>query len=60
MMVASGMSSTSREKITCLLDEYRAPGNYEVEWNAKEFSSGMYYARFSNMKSQQTIKIIKK
>lgn len=29
-----------------LENQTKSPGNYEIEWNAKRYSSGIYYAKF--------------
>lgn len=34
-------------EVATLVDEYKSPGIYEVEWNASKFSSGIYYYRLS-------------
>ena len=31
------------EKLVTLVNEHQNPGNYQVEWNAKNLSSGIYF-----------------
>ncbi len=35
------------QKVVTLVSENQQPGNYQVEWDASEFASGVYYYRLS-------------
>jgi len=41
-----------------LVNQKQKPGNYKVEWNASEFSSGIYFYQLSTENLQQTRKMI--
>ena len=32
-------------KVTTLVDEMKSPGSYAVSWDAKDYSSGVYFCR---------------
>ena len=45
-------------KITTLLDEYKTSGNYELQWNAEDKPSGVYYVHLevnSRLKTQKMV-----
>ncbi|MCW9065830.1 MAG: T9SS type A sorting domain-containing protein [Ignavibacteriaceae bacterium] len=46
------------EEVEVLLDKELTNGIYEVEWNANNFSSGVYFYQLSNGKSFQTKKML--
>ena len=35
-------------EIATLVNEQKAPGNYEVQWNASGFASGVYFCRLQS------------
>ena len=41
-----------------LVDEFKGIGNYEVVWNATEYSSGVYFIRLVSGKHVETRKIL--
>jgi len=41
-------------KVTALADEYKAPGEYSVSWNAPENESGVYFYRIQADKYTNT------
>jgi hypothetical protein len=45
-------------EVEVLVDEHKAPGRYEVTFDASRFSSGVYLVRMSAGKSMQTKKIL--
>ncbi|MDD3558910.1 MAG: T9SS type A sorting domain-containing protein [Ignavibacterium sp.] len=45
-------------EIATLVNEYLQPGNYEVEFNAKGLSSGVYYYRIESGNYSDTKKMI--
>ena len=49
------------KQIACLLNEQRQPGDYRVNWNAKGFSSGVYYAvlRLNNLEETRKLILLK-
>ncbi len=44
--------------IATLVDEYKPAGNYEVEWNASNYPSGVYFYQLSTEKFIETKKMI--
>ncbi len=45
------------EEITKLADQDFNPGTYEVDWDASNFSSGVYFCRLQNEKFAKTIRM---
>lgn len=45
-------------EIETLVNEYLKPGNYEAEFNAKGFTSGVYYYRIESGNFSDTKKMI--
>ncbi len=45
-------------EVTELVNEYKAPGEYEIEWNAEGFASGIYYCRLVSGHSKSVIKLM--
>ena len=45
-------------EITTLVNEMLSPGTYEVEWNAGNYSSGVYYYKLSAGEYKETRKMI--
>lgn len=46
------------QKVETPVDEYKTAGMYEVEWNADNYSSGIYYYRFQTDDYSKTKKMI--
>lgn len=44
----------SGKEISLLIDEKQNPGNHSVRWNAREYSSGVYYYRLKTADNFQT------
>jgi len=49
---------TLGRKIATLVNEQMYPGNYEVQWNASDFTSGVYYCRLQAGENISSIKIM--
>ena len=45
-------------KVTTLIDRYQQAGEYEVEWNAERFASGVYFCRLESGLQCQTRKLL--
>jgi len=45
-------------KVTTLVDEPKAPGNYEITFNASQLASGVYFYRLSSGSFNQTKKMV--
>lgn len=45
-------------EVATLVDEYKTPGTYEVAWNAKNLSSGVYYYRLTSGNFSEVKKLI--
>jgi len=46
------------EEIATLVNEFKSPGIYEVQWNAEELSSGVYFYRLTAGVFQSTKKFV--
>ena len=46
------------QKVATLVGKKQPAGNYQVEWNAAEFSSGVYYYKLTTEKFQKVKKMI--
>lgn len=46
------------KEVTKLVNEYKSAGNYKLEFNGSELSSGVYYISLSTPTSSKTIKMI--
>ena len=48
-------------EIAVLVDQWKEPGSYSVEWNAKNFSSGVYLYRLqeSDIRKTKTLILLK-
>lgn len=46
------------KEITVLVNEEKSPGTYSVQWNASQFSSGVYFMKMNAGKFIQTKKIV--
>jgi hypothetical protein len=46
------------KEVTTLVDEYRPAGNYEVEFDAAELTSGIYFYKLQAEKYSETKKMI--
>ena len=48
-------------EIELLMNSYKTPGSYNLNWNASEYSSGVYFAqlRFGNQLRTQKIILLK-
>ncbi len=44
--------------VTTLVDQFQTPGQYQIDWQAKGLSSGVYFCRLTTGKSVQTIKLL--
>lgn len=47
-LISLTIHNISGKKITTLLNKNLQPGSYEVEWNAAEFPSGIYFCKISS------------
>ncbi|MBK9097378.1 MAG: T9SS type A sorting domain-containing protein [bacterium] len=45
-------------EVATLVDEYKSAGNYEVEWNADNYPSGVYFYQLKTENFIQTKKMI--
>ena len=45
-------------EITTLINEYKSPGTYEIEFNAEHLPSGVYFYKFQSGEFVQTKKLI--
>ena len=48
----------SGQLITTLVNEYKAPGNYQYNWDASKFTSGVYFAKLTINESIYTKKLV--
>jgi hypothetical protein len=46
------------QTVTCLVDEYLEAGTYDREWNADNFSSGVYFYQFKAKNFTETKKMV--
>jgi len=44
--------------VSTLVDTFQNPGEYQIEWQAKGLSSGVYFCRLTSGESIQTIKLL--
>ena len=45
-------------EVTVLVNEQQKPGNYQIEWNAENFPSGVYFYRLKAGEFTQTMKML--
>jgi hypothetical protein len=45
-------------EVATLVDEYKPAGNYEVEWNASNYPSGVYFYQLRTENYSETKKMI--
>jgi len=45
-------------KLVTLVNEYLPPGSYEIEWNASDYPSGVYFCEFSVLDFHQTKRMV--
>ncbi len=45
-------------EVATIVNQKQKPGNYEVEWNAKEYPSGVYFYKLTTSSFSQTKKMI--
>jgi hypothetical protein len=45
-------------KVTTLVNEQLAPGTYEVDWNASEYPSGIYFYKLTSGNFTATKKLV--
>jgi hypothetical protein len=50
--------NTNGKKVTTLVSARKSAGSYQVEWDASEFSSGLYYYQITAGDFQQTRKML--
>ena len=46
------------QKICTLVDEYKAAGEYKINWHANDYSSGVYFAIMQSEEISESIKLI--
>lgn len=46
------------KEVTTLINEEMNPGRYKIEWNATQYSSGIYFCKMSTLNFEKTIKIV--
>jgi hypothetical protein len=45
-------------EVATLVNDVKAPGTYNVQWDAREVSSGAYYYRITAGKSAETKRLL--
>jgi hypothetical protein len=45
-------------EVATLVNEIKAPGNYEIEWNAAGLSSGVYFYKLKTGNFSKTAKML--
>ena len=59
-MVTLNIYDITGRKIVNVLDDYKAPGNYQISWNAEDNASGIYIVEIISQSNDNINRDLKK